>query len=312
MNLLEELKKRSGNQCELCAAKENLSIYEVKPTSTGGVDGSLLACETCIDQIDDLSRNYDYIFIVDTSNPAQLSSFMKILNNKYIILIDHHHPRELAKKSHLAIIDVKAASTTELITSIASTLGIIIPESIASLGIAGIYYDTGRFKRIGRYTAMALDYLVQMGGKPITITLEEAPFSERYARLIAASRSMINRVCKEIILAFTFVGSFESSVARSLIDIGTDVAVVVGGHDDIKRVSIRISDRALRSGITARDIAIFIGRKYNGEGGGHDQAAMAHIPWEKEAKELASELYRSLPGKVARMCVEARENESRK
>jgi protein PhnA len=52
MSLLQELEDRNGNQCELCASKNNLVIYEVPPISTGGVDGSLLACETCIDQIE--------------------------------------------------------------------------------------------------------------------------------------------------------------------------------------------------------------------------------------------------------------------
>ncbi|MDY0780777.1 PhnA domain-containing protein [Tenacibaculum sp. IB213877] len=52
MSLLQELQDRSSNQCELCASKDNLKIYEVPPISTGGVDGSLLACETCIDQIE--------------------------------------------------------------------------------------------------------------------------------------------------------------------------------------------------------------------------------------------------------------------
>lgn len=52
MSLLEELKERSGHQCELCATTTNLSMYEVKPVSTGGVDGTLLACETCISQIE--------------------------------------------------------------------------------------------------------------------------------------------------------------------------------------------------------------------------------------------------------------------
>ena len=54
MSLLEDLQSRSGNQCELCAATNNLSIYEVKPVSTGGggVDGSLLACKTCVSQIE--------------------------------------------------------------------------------------------------------------------------------------------------------------------------------------------------------------------------------------------------------------------
>lgn len=43
---------RSGAKCELCSATENLKVYEVPPVSTGGLDGSLLACETCISQIE--------------------------------------------------------------------------------------------------------------------------------------------------------------------------------------------------------------------------------------------------------------------
>jgi len=52
MGLLEDLQSRSGNKCELCAATDNLKVYEVPPKSTGGVDGSLLGCETCISQIE--------------------------------------------------------------------------------------------------------------------------------------------------------------------------------------------------------------------------------------------------------------------
>ena len=54
MSLQEELEDRSGSQCELCAATNELSVYDVKPSITGGggVDGSVLACETCITQID--------------------------------------------------------------------------------------------------------------------------------------------------------------------------------------------------------------------------------------------------------------------
>ena len=52
MSTLDQLKERSGSQCELCARGDNLNVYEVPPKSTGGVDGSLLACETCIEQIE--------------------------------------------------------------------------------------------------------------------------------------------------------------------------------------------------------------------------------------------------------------------
>jgi protein PhnA len=46
------LNKRSGSQCELCAATENLKVYQVLPTKKGGADESILACVTCIDQIE--------------------------------------------------------------------------------------------------------------------------------------------------------------------------------------------------------------------------------------------------------------------
>jgi Uncharacterized Zn-ribbon-containing protein involved in phosphonate metabolism len=52
MGLLEDLQNRSGNQCELCGATEDLKVYEVPPVSTGGLDGSVLACATCLVQIE--------------------------------------------------------------------------------------------------------------------------------------------------------------------------------------------------------------------------------------------------------------------
>ncbi len=61
MGLLEDLKSRSGNKCELCAATEGLKVYEVPPKSTGGVDGSLLGCETCIGQIESRSLGTDTV-----------------------------------------------------------------------------------------------------------------------------------------------------------------------------------------------------------------------------------------------------------
>ena len=52
MTVLEQLQERSGNTCELCGSTEKLMVYEVPPVSTGGVDGSLLACNTCLHQIE--------------------------------------------------------------------------------------------------------------------------------------------------------------------------------------------------------------------------------------------------------------------
>ncbi len=52
MGVLEDLQKRSDGKCELCAGIGDLEIYEVPPTSIGGLDGSILACATCKGQIE--------------------------------------------------------------------------------------------------------------------------------------------------------------------------------------------------------------------------------------------------------------------
>ena len=52
MSVERELTKRSGSKCELCGATENLKVYEVLPTKKGGLDESIMACSTCIDQIE--------------------------------------------------------------------------------------------------------------------------------------------------------------------------------------------------------------------------------------------------------------------
>ena len=52
MSIERELNKRSGSKCELCGATENLKVYTVLPTKKGGIDESILACTTCIDQIE--------------------------------------------------------------------------------------------------------------------------------------------------------------------------------------------------------------------------------------------------------------------
>jgi protein PhnA len=47
----ELLAKRSGNQCKLCAATDNLKIYELPP-ATGNMEDAILVCPKCLAQIE--------------------------------------------------------------------------------------------------------------------------------------------------------------------------------------------------------------------------------------------------------------------
>ncbi|MDN3596087.1 PhnA domain-containing protein [Zunongwangia endophytica] len=54
MSVLEkQLVERSGNKCELCGNDQDLQIYQVPPTSEGTLEDSILACSTCVSQIED-------------------------------------------------------------------------------------------------------------------------------------------------------------------------------------------------------------------------------------------------------------------
>jgi hypothetical protein len=50
MNVEQELFTRSGSVCELCAGKEQLTVYDVLP-SLPGVVSSVLICSVCTEQI---------------------------------------------------------------------------------------------------------------------------------------------------------------------------------------------------------------------------------------------------------------------
>lgn len=52
MSIENEIQERSSNQCELCTAKESLSIYEVPPANNKGAEGSIMACSTCLEQVE--------------------------------------------------------------------------------------------------------------------------------------------------------------------------------------------------------------------------------------------------------------------
>ena len=56
MSIEKALIERSSNQCELCAATENLSVYEVPPVTETHSDKCIYTCQTCKDQIENSSE----------------------------------------------------------------------------------------------------------------------------------------------------------------------------------------------------------------------------------------------------------------
>lgn len=61
MSVLQTLKERSKTACELCGAKNDLAQYTIPPSLNENVDNAILACKTCLDQIngdEDMNPNH--------------------------------------------------------------------------------------------------------------------------------------------------------------------------------------------------------------------------------------------------------------
>lgn len=52
MSTEKDLHARSGSKCELCGATDNLTAYEIPPSSDGSADQCVLICATCHEQIE--------------------------------------------------------------------------------------------------------------------------------------------------------------------------------------------------------------------------------------------------------------------
>lgn len=52
MSLIDTLKDRAADACELCGNTEDLVVYEVGPDADGTAEQAVLLCPTCVDQVD--------------------------------------------------------------------------------------------------------------------------------------------------------------------------------------------------------------------------------------------------------------------
>lgn len=255
----------------------------------------------------------DACIVVDASNPAQLGDFREAcLAAGKLIVIDHHHPGELSSRAHAAVVAEDSPSTTEVLVETCIRLGVPLDRVLAELAMAGLVYDSRRFMLVGENTFRVAEHLLKAGcdyRKVLDLLRVEKEWpeelSERVAILRALSRLRLAKACSDLLVAVTHIGSHESLVARTLLELGADVVVVVADRGDTKRVSVRVSKRALSRAVEAQALASYIASRLSGEGGGHREAAMAHLRRSENAESVAEEIARTLPGRVGRVCAES-------
>lgn len=223
----------------------------------------------------------DLYFLVDTSNFEQLGALKDHVRevSEPIIIVDHHqcHP-EGKKISSLYIHDDSVCSACEVVYNLYKKLN-MIPRSLDAYALLiGITYDSRHFILGTPDTFESAKTLMRLGAnyeEIIELLRSTSDYSERIARLKAAKRHKIH-IIEGWIIVISRISAFESSVARSLLDLGADVALVAS--EKKKEKNVRISGRAKRgitqeTGLNLGKIFQKIGPLINGEGGPHQNAA---------------------------------------
>jgi nanoRNase/pAp phosphatase (c-di-AMP/oligoRNAs hydrolase) len=247
--------------------------------------------------------NSNLLVFLDIANPSQIEDWRDLhsKNETPKVFIDHHnyHP-ETPRLAKLYIHDETASSTCEIVHRMYEKYGVTPSKTVAEALLIGIYYDSKRFSLGTSETYHSIYRLLEINGKIEELDLLLSPLpdrSEKIARLKAAQRVRIKDV-KGWIIATSLLSSFQASAARGLLALGADVSVVVGKNKGGVRASMRATQRfySETSIDLGRDIALPLGRDFEGSGAGHPTSA--GFNGEGEPRKLVKAILKILSEKI--------------
>ncbi len=250
--------------------------------------------ETMLAEI--LSKNESIgVILLDVGDYSQLGFLEPYLQSTHheCLIIDHHN-ESWKEDSHglnvSHILDPASTSTSEIISTLLISSNYEIPPNIATLLLAGIISDSQRFLRASSQTFAVVQELLVAGGDyghAMLLCKKEISYSEKIARLRSIQRAKIEAI-NNIVLATSFVSSFESSAARALLVAGADIAFVAAIKEDEIRGSARVRNGLVEL-FDMQRILEKLGNEFQGRGGGHSGAAGINIPHsgtKQEKREL--------------------------
>ncbi|MFZ3076949.1 MAG: DHH family phosphoesterase [Candidatus Aenigmatarchaeota archaeon] len=245
--------------------------------------------------IDPDCKSFDYVILVDTSVPEQLTS---VKNVRADFIIDHHPEGKLAEKVVSYIVE-NAKSSAQLVYAVLKELKIEIDENLARIISAGIVADTAHFRHADSEVFLIMSELtrkIKFSDVLQMITSEDADPSGRVAALKAASRMDIYKF-GEILVALSNVVSHEAAACRGLLKLGADIAIVVAEKESETRISSRAKEKITEKNLDLSELFQEVGKFLEGSGGGHPLAGSANGK-RKNRDELRKLILRLLTKKL--------------
>ncbi|WP_175059631.1 bifunctional oligoribonuclease/PAP phosphatase NrnA [Thermococcus sp. 2319x1] len=222
----------------------------------------------------------DAVIIFDTSSLEQLEP-VKVPEDKYVIIIDHHIEKENPIRAHIKIVDSSRTSTAEIVWELLEYFG-FYDEISAKVLLAGIVTDTANFRYANSKTFKTVSKIlerfdIQMGeiyNLVAPVSDENIDQAKRMAILKACQRMEIKKVGSYII-AVSKVSAYESLACKIFLQLGADVAIV-GSDKKGVRISARAKENLVKKGLHLGKLMEKVGPIIEGSGGGHSGAAGAN------------------------------------
>ena len=222
--------------------------------------------------------DYDLYVAVDVGDEELLSNWKgKLQSAKGVRVLVDHHPLRDGTSYDRTIVDESATSAAEVVFAIFQELGVAVDRETAQALLEALMFDSSHFAIASQAGLRAVVKLMDAGADVALARKElrsEPDYGEVLAKLKGAQRLRIYRG-GEWVVATSMVGSFQAHVARSMLYLGADLAVVGGESEGETRVSLRSTQRFLDATKVelGTQLAGEMSKRLGGHGGGHATAA---------------------------------------
>jgi nanoRNase/pAp phosphatase (c-di-AMP/oligoRNAs hydrolase) len=228
--------------------------------------------------VQESSDDYDLFVAVDVGDTELLQGWKEKMEGSGAVkvLVDHHPLRDRELYDH-ALVDEEATSAAEVVAGLFRELGVEPGADTAQALLEAVLFDSSHLAIAGASGLRAVVGLLDAGADLAQARRElrsEPDYGEVLAKLKGAQRLKVYRV-GDWVAATSTVGSFQAHVARSLVYLGADLAVVGGETEGETRVSLRSTQRfGDRTKVQlGTQVAEPVSRRLGGHGGGHATAA---------------------------------------
>ena len=237
--------------------------------------------------VEESTEDYDLFVAVDVGDEDLLDGWKAKMRESagVKVLVDHHPMRE-GRAYDGVLVDEGATSAAEVVFALFQAVGVEADRDTAQALLEGMMFDSSHLA-IASPTGLRSAVKLMDAGADLPLARRELrsepDYGEVLAKLKGAQRVKIYRA-GEWVVATSSVGSFQAHVARSLVHLGADLAVVGGESDGETRVSLRSTQRFLDEAKVelGKQLAEEVSKNLGGHGGGHATAASFSTAVEEE------------------------------